>query len=376
MGGQLEALKTDLTSLQASKVNDANALLNQINDMNDQIYRVKIKGLEPNDLMDRRDLLVDRLSTIVDIETSINEHGSMEISNRETGKILLGFNPKEKPEVEMSIVKAAAYDEAAGEWTLTIAYRGKMTEPDKTVVVGGALDAFGKGDVIFTDPLEDWDDGAVAVSKPHLEEGELAGNSLGIEKISEYRMRLDALMGGIAKGVNTIHEETGEAFFTISGTDSEFTAENISVNENILSDVNMVQAGETLGGPAGDGSRALAIAGLRNGRFDIENIETDIAGYISGEMSIPSNVAGTSFDNFYKDLIATIGIDSQSAIMGAENQEVLLLQLNQRKESISGVSIDEEVASLIQYQTAYQANARVMETLNIMLDTLINGLSA
>ena len=376
MDGQLETLKADLTTLQASTVKDANVLLSQINDTNDQIYRVKLKGLEPNDLMDRRDLLVDRLSSIVDIKTSINEYGSMEISNRETGKILLNANPKETAEVEMSVVKTAAYDDAAGEWTLTVFRKGDSTEPLKTVTLAGAPDAFCRGDVLLTDPLEDWDDGAVTLSKLPLEEGELAGNSLGIERIGEYQNRLDSLMNGIAQGVNTIHSETGQAFFTISGTATEFSAGNITVNENIMNDVNLVQAGEIAGGPAGDGSRALAIAGLRNGRFNVENIEGDIAGYISGEMTIPSNAAGRSFDSFYKDLIATIGIESQDAIRGSENQEALLLQLNQRKESISGVSIDEEVASLIQYQTAYQANARVMETLSLMLDTLINGLGA
>ncbi len=376
MDGQLEALESDLTDLQASRVCDANVLIGQINDMNDQICRVKLKGLEPNDLMDRRDLLADKLSAIVDIETSLDEYGSMQISNRETGKILLDANPKEAAEVEMSVVKNASYDETAGEWTLTIVYRGDITGQDKTVTVGGASGDFQKGDVIFTDSLEDWEDGAVAVTKPLLEEGELAGNSLGIEKTEEYRNHLDSLMNGIALGVNAIHEETGQAFFTISGTESEFTAGNIRVNENIMDDVNLVQAGQAAGGPAGDGSRALAIAGLRNGRFDIENMEADIAGYVSGDMYIPSNDSGTSFDNFYKDLISTIGIDSQSAIRGAENQDALLLQLNQRKDSISGVSIDEEVASLIQYQTAYQANARVMETLSLMLDTLINGLGA
>jgi len=372
MDGQLETLKADLTSLQATNVKDANVLLSQINDTNDQIARIKLKGIEPNDLMDRRDLLVDQLSSIVDIKTNIKENGSMEIRNRETGKILLDSNPQKDAEVEMSVIKTAAYDDAAGEWTLNIVLKGDSTESLKTLTLGGGPDEFSMGDIILTDPGMDWENGPVLIEKLSPEEGGLSGNSNSIEKIEEYQNRLDLLMKGIGQGVNTIHGETGQDFFAISGTDVEFTAGNIMVNENIMDDVNLIQAGQALDGPAGDGRRALAIAELRNGRFDIDDMDSEIGGYISGEMTIPSNDEGSTFGGFYENLIAVIGIDSQDSIRGQENQEALLLQLNQRKDSISGVSIDEEVANLIQYQTAYQANARVMETLSIMLDTLIN----
>uniref|UniRef100_UPI0026F0CE74 flagellar basal body rod C-terminal domain-containing protein n=1 Tax=Alkalibaculum bacchi TaxID=645887 RepID=UPI0026F0CE74 len=54
------------------------------------------------------------------------------------------------------------------------------------------------------------------------------------------------------------------------------------------------------------------------------------------------------------------------------NQGVLVEQLDQRRESTSGVSIDEEVTNLIKYQKSYEANARVISVLSEMLDTLIN----
>jgi len=384
MDGQMETLKADLATLQTSKVYDANVLVGQINDMNDQIYRVKIKGLEPNDLMDRRDLLVDRLSTIVNIETSLDENGSMEITNRETGGILLDSNPKQPAEHEMSAVQSVEYVEGDidGEYHLTVARKGDSSD---TYTIKTNVADYAQGDVVFTDPEEDWDDGVVALTRPDLQEGALAGNSLAIEDITAYKGKLDSLVNGIAKTVNKIHNpDSGEAdddistmdFFLTKDGANDFSADNISVNPDILDDTNLVQAGEASDSPAGDGSRALAIAQLRNGRFDMTDIETDVAGYDAGDMSITTNPAGTTFDSFYKDIVATIGIDTQDARRGSENQEILLLQLNQRKDSISGVSIDEEVASLIQYQTAYQANARVMSTLSQMLDTLINGLRA
>ncbi|PLX30884.1 MAG: flagellar hook-associated protein FlgK, partial [Clostridiales bacterium] len=251
MDGQMETLKADLATLQASKIYDANILLDQINDMNDQIYRVKIKGLEPNDLMDRRDLLVDRLSSIIDIETSLTKDGSMEITNRETGGILLDSNPKEPAEYEMSAVQSVEYVEGDvdGEYHLTVARKGDASD---TYTVKTNVADYVQGDVVFTDPEEDWDDGVVALTRPDLQEGALAGNFLSIEKIEAYQDKLDSLVNGIAKTVNKIHNpDRGEVgddlstmdFFSTMDGEDDFTAENISVNSEILNNVNLVQAG-------------------------------------------------------------------------------------------------------------------------------------
>ncbi|HLS53170.1 MAG TPA: flagellar basal body rod C-terminal domain-containing protein, partial [Tissierellaceae bacterium] len=74
----------------------------------------------------------------------------------------------------------------------------------------------------------------------------------------------------------------------------------------------------------------------------------------------------------YNDIVTKVGISRQHAKNMVENQEVLMSQLEQRRESTSGVSIDEEVTNLIKFQTAYDANARVISVLSEMLDVLIN----
>ena len=57
----------------------------------------------------------------------------------------------------------------------------------------------------------------------------------------------------------------------------------------------------------------------------------------------------------------------------SNNQQVLVAQLQQQRQQLSGVSIDEEATHLIQYQRAYQAAARVVSVMDSMLDTLINN---
>jgi flagellar hook-associated protein 1 FlgK len=81
-----------------------------------------------------------------------------------------------------------------------------------------------------------------------------------------------------------------------------------------------------------------------------------------------------TMDSFYKDTIDKLGIQSQEAQRMVTNQEALLENFQTSKASVSGVSLDEEMSNLIQYQHAYQANAKVISTIDDLLDVVINGL--
>ncbi|MEA3422390.1 MAG: flagellar hook-associated protein FlgK [Bacillota bacterium] len=365
MTNQLETVVKDTISLSESKVYDANSMLNQINDLNDQIYRVKLRNLEPNDLMDQRDLLIDKLSSIVDINTKETAFGSIEITNNETGTILLSSNPEELPEGKLNVIRDIQPD-GSGNFTVTMAKNGDIND----VITFTASTDFKAGDIVFMDPSDPTD-----ITAANLTEGELAGQMESIDSVHKYEDQLDNLAKSLAMSINTIHSDGGIDFFT-SSDGNEINAKNITVNQDILGDVSLVNTGATPTSSEGDGSRALAIAQLRNGNYPINDID-DFQTYIDDNydpiaMTLNSDTSGTTFDGYYKDVVAKVGIDAQAAQRGLENQGNLILQLEQRRESISGVSIDEEVANLVQLQTAYQANAKVMSTVTLMLDTLIN----
>ena len=76
------------------------------------------------------------------------------------------------------------------------------------------------------------------------------------------------------------------------------------------------------------------------------------------------------FDEFYNAVVATIGINSFSAQTTLRQQEGVMLQLNSRRQSIAGVSIDEEMIKMIKFQQAYNASARIISVVDEMLDTL------
>jgi len=81
---------------------------------------------------------------------------------------------------------------------------------------------------------------------------------------------------------------------------------------------------------------------------------------------------GADFSEYFNAILADIGACSGSAANMAENQDAVNQQIQSLRESASGVNLDEELSLLIQYQHGYQASARVMTTLDELLDHLIN----
>ncbi|NLY66650.1 MAG: flagellar hook-associated protein FlgK, partial [Tissierellia bacterium] len=77
-------------------------------------------------------------------------------------------------------------------------------------------------------------------------------------------------------------------------------------------------------------------------------------------------------DEFYRDLILSLSLKREEARTAAESQDVLIKQMDQRRQEISAVSLDEEMANMLTYQHSYVANSRVINAIDQMLDIMIN----
>jgi flagellar hook-associated protein 1 len=75
----------------------------------------------------------------------------------------------------------------------------------------------------------------------------------------------------------------------------------------------------------------------------------------------------------YRAMIADLGVVAQGANGRAQLQDQLTMQVDRQRETVAGVSLDEEMANVIAYQQAYQASARYLTAVDEMLDVLING---
>ncbi|HEX2102551.1 MAG TPA: flagellar hook-associated protein FlgK [Solirubrobacteraceae bacterium] len=256
------------------------------------IRDAELTGAQPNDLYDRRDLLLDKLS--------------------EMGQVSVTASP------------AGGTDVALGGVTIV--------ESDDTT--GVARVPAGAFPMTFT-------------SSPGGRLGALSDLASPTGPLAAYQQSLDRVAQMIAgtsagTGVTTVNDiyqrdNPGTPLFTygIGPAGTPVLALNPAITAATLS-----------AGPGGPGANqtALDIAALRGGAIDKE----------------------------YAQMVTAIG----SAVADSKRQEataqVLTDNLKDRRESVSGVSLDEEMTNLIRFQRAYQASARAMNTTDDMLDTLIN----
>jgi flagellar hook-associated protein 1 len=76
--------------------------------------------------------------------------------------------------------------------------------------------------------------------------------------------------------------------------------------------------------------------------------------------------------DFYSGMVFQVGSDTANTAADLDASQLILRQLEDQRSAISGVSLDEEAANVLRYQTAYQAAARVVTTVNDMLDAAVN----
>lgn len=375
MSMQLEDLTTDTISEIEKVVYDIHSILTQVDNLNQEISKIKIKGQEPNDLMDQRDLLMDNLSDLIEYKYTEDNNGNINISI--SGKNMLSNSAENELSVVKSIEKLPS-----GEYRVYLSQKGDVLK-DKIFFTTNNPSKYSPGDVVTnksekalgSNPLTESDVSQIAVDK-----GEIKGYHSALKEIQGYSSNLDQLAKTIAKVVNTVHSDDGKGieFLVFKDLNDDGSPDNIAksitVNSKIVDDASKILAGKEPTSPSGDGSRALAIAQLRNGSFILNDSYDPSSGYDDDLMTIKNEENGATFENYYKDTVIELGISTQQAKRMIENQTALIGQLEQRKESISGVSIDEEVANLVKFQHSYQANAKVIATLTEMLDTLINRL--
>lgn len=136
----------------------------------------------------------------------------------------------------------------------------------------------------------------------------------------------------------------------------------MTVSDDIMRDVDKIAAakGRDVGGTGdfntsngiGDGSNALQMASLRHRQAMVDS--------------------KTTFNEFYTSLISRVGSQGEEAKNRVENQTVMLKNLENIRESVSGINLDEEMANMISFQHGYNAAARLISTFDNMLDVIIN----
>ncbi|MDP3487833.1 MAG: flagellar hook-associated protein FlgK [Bacillota bacterium] len=309
---QLETVVSDLNVKVDIAVKDMNSISTQLAALNKQIVANVGAGLNPNDLMDERDMLLDNLAELTNFTPIFQPNGSVDVSIK--GRYLV-------QESRATLVQSKMVDgHVKVQWA---------DEVDLGPSNGRIAGMYAVRDFIAND---------------------FSG------KLNEMATTLMTEVNKLHKGGVPLSDggiNTGE-FFVLSHPPTDNVLKFIRVNQELVDNPSYIRAAVDLGASTGlsQGENALAIARLRGAPI--------------------FNDGTTSIQAYYSGIINAVGVQSQQAERMVLNQEALTAQLVGRREDASGVSIDEELSYMIQFQHGYQAAAKLLTTIDEMLQTLIN----
>ena len=305
MDSNLKGIQADIDFSIIGTLEEINSITGQIAGLNEKIVLIEVGGQNANDYRDSRDILLKDLSLMIDIEAFENSEGKATV-------LTVGGRP---------------LVENFSSWDLST--RNGVS---------------GLKDVLLTDSegtsVDITDDISGGKLKGWLEARDVT--------IADHLSNLDDLAAEIIQEVNVLHSAgygldstTGDDFFT--GT----SALDIAVHQDIVDDVNKIAVAGGEGG-VGDNSNAIEIANLQN--------------------ALKMNSDTVSFDDYYNSLVSNVGNDMLTATVNFDQESIMITQLNNRRESVSGVSLDEEMVDLIKFQHAYNAAARLISIVDELLD--------
>lgn len=385
---------------------EVNTILDQLNSINKEIITVTIAGNNPNDLLDSRDLLLDELSTKFGIDTRNQILNGITCKPEDNDSMNLIRNKDSQDINKLGFVNKLTKN-PDGSYDIEYYKNGDMTSDKNKVTLTGVTlsdeqyENLNNGRVLVTE-----EDGNVNLTGGALNNDQIfnpsSGRLGGLQSIHEdaesYIEQANTLAKTLAFAVNAIHTEgipAGEqyAFFINSGNDpldyDGITAGNITMNSDILKNVMLIQAGASKASGSTDGDRALALASLRDFGLNIDSIQSgkkkdgsvyDYDAFVEEHLGITAEGdvpkfntidGGVKVEGFFKNTINKLGVQSEEATRIVKNQNTLLKGLLERRLSTSGVSLDEEAINLVQFQHAFQANAKVITTVDQLLDVVI-----
>lgn len=445
---QLENMAVDVNSTLDIKVGNINQITSEIYGLNKQISTIETGGSDhANDLRDKRDLLVDQLSSLGNISVNEDQYGNYIIQSGgvtlvdKAGYTALTTEPSSKDPVYGYEVKnvyvaptgtapARPMNFTGGE------IKGLIDSRDSTT--SGVKGYLNNLDTISKFLLQDFNN----VHKEGYGTDNSTGNNFFGAPGTDYSSS-SALADGKwltelgTKGVNTdlftgtglnlIAAKTAAGSVTMSQSNVTMTQSNTSGGKatvavsgtyssansttTITLKITSIGTGGQVTGmsystdngasytplvPTVSGSTytfpdftvagltftpgiATATANAANDTYTFTvpqgNAAGDNATLLANQLktATSSTLGGATLDSYYASTIGTLGVQSQDAQRTVDNQQSLVDQITTWREETSGVNMDEEMTNMIRFQKGYNAAARILTTMDEMLDKLING---
>jgi len=431
LDGDLANLETDLTNSLSTGIEEVNRISNEIAQLNDQIPGMESSGNIVNDLRDKRNIMVSELSEYLDVNTFEQDNGTLTVvtargcilvhgdssydlemggdngdrvkwqSSGGTTVDITNYinNGRLGGRLDMREVVVAKYKldiSAVAEefiWAVNSQHsQGVGLEAFSTVTgtyqasdTNVSIDSSG---LSYADEIVDGDFKLwLYDSNGTLDSSTTIAVDADVTTIDAIVTAVNAIGGGANISATTttdgklqITASNGFAFafsddtsnvLAALGVNTFFkgaSAGGINVTDTIGSDKNFIAAAriDADGSYAsGDNTNALAIADLQYTSMDIPQWTCDrINGDTEGSLT-------ATIENYYHSMVGSVGITASGIARGRVVNEAMVKRLGDIRDSISAVSLDEEMTNLIKFQQAYAAATKLISVADEMLDTLL-----
>lgn len=312
---KLRVAREDIDSQIQGEVAQINDLLEQIADLN-----VKIVGSDgkANDYLDERDRLVRTLGEKIQISYYIKDGGSVVV--RGPGESIL----VEDREISHLDLK-------------------KNAKGDIRLFISASDGSFPRD---VTSGLKRGNVSALYYVRDKVIEGLKNKND---ELAYTFSHKFNELHRQ-GYGVGAFNETTGRNFFKVSST-MDGAARNLDLDDYVIWDVNSIATAAS-SGSVGDNVVVNKLIDMQKKKI-----------FSDGSSDVES---------FYSDYVSKLGSEIQRANKKKEADEIIVKELDSRREAVAGVSLDEEAVNMMKWQTAFAASSKVITTADEMLETVLS----
>ena len=307
----LTDIRNNLSTSLSATITEVNSMAKQVADLNDQIRSGSVSGAEVGDLQDRRDVLIDKLTSSVGATARPGEANTVDVILGGTA-LVSGIHAEQ----------------------LTAVSVGPLSPPLDTL------------------PIQKTELRWASDGYPVNGYGGTIGATIqGMNDIvPRYMSDLNTVASTLVTQVNTLHA-TGQGQNPVTDVNLNFfdpagvTAATISISSDVANQPSKLALG-SVGSGALDNTIARALGALAN--------------------------SPTGADALHRSMVGRLGVETQTATSRADLQEKFATQSQAERTSADGVNLDEEMTNLVMSQRSYEASARLLTTVDSMLDQLIN----
>lgn len=370
---QLQELIEDNNQKLELKAESVNKLTAQIAELNKQIFNMESTGGMANDLRDSRDLTVDQLAALIDVNVTESANGMYSVSS--SGNILADGTTSNE------IMTKATSNEQYGGRDVTLVFKSTGT-PFRAAngELRGIADSIQEAKACIDDMakmsaflLTDFND--------KHKSGFGLGDATGVNFFGE-----DGTPDPVTNAASvsyTYNASTG----TVTMKDTMGNANPADDTEKVLNTIDIIRALQVNsrfdGGDASTGAKGTDLIAAKQYAStdnappdDKEDVASGNNATLLGNLLSTTKSAmlgNTSLASYYVGMMGSLGVKAETVDRKVTNQENIMAQTSDWRSRESGVNWDEELTDMIRFQTGYKACSRCLTTMDEMLDKLING---